>query len=107
MKKIIAVTYLFVLFTMVGFAQDRTPRANARQGAQRARIQDGRQDGELTNREAAALNSQQRHIRRSERRAKADGEVTVQERTRLERKQDRASRNIRRAKNNDIEKKEN
>jgi hypothetical protein len=52
------------------------------------------------------LNKQQRHIRRSERRAKADGDVTVREKARLERKQDRASRNVRRAKNNDIEKKD-
>lgn len=107
MKKLIVVTSLFVLINMVASAQDRMPRANARQGAQRTRIHDGRQDGEITNKEAAALNSQQRHIRRSERRAKADGDVTPSERRRLEKKQDRASRNIRRAKHNDIEKKEN
>ena len=96
-----------MLFSAAGFAQDRTPRADVREGAQRTRIHEGRKDGEVTNREAAALNSQQRHIRRSERRAKADGDVTPAERRRLEKKQDRASRNIRRAKNNDIEKKEN
>ena len=107
MKKLIVVTSLFVLVNMVAFAQDRTPRANARQGAQRARIHDGRQDGEITNKEAAVLNSQQRHIRRSERRAKADGDVTLAERRRLEKKQDRASRSIRRAKNNDIDKNDN
>lgn len=107
MKKVIAVIYLSGLFTMAGFAQDRTPRADVREGAQRARIHEGRKEGEITNKEAAALNSQQRHIRRSERRAKADGDVSVRERARLERKQDRASRNIRRAKHNDIEKKEN
>lgn len=107
MKKIFVVTYLFMLFSAAVFAQDRTPRADVRQGAQRARIHEGRKDGDVTNREAAALNAQQRHIRRSERRAKADGDVTPSERRRLEKKQDRASRNIRRAKHNDIEKKEN
>jgi len=107
MKKIFAVTYLLMLFSALGFAQDRTQRADARQSAQRARIYDGRQDGELTSREASALNSQQRHIRRSERVAEADGIVTRSERRRLEKKQDRASRNIRRAKHNNIEVAEN
>ncbi len=107
MKKIVVVTYLLMLFSVVGFAQDRTQRADARQGAQRARIHEGRRDGEVTQREASALNSQQRHIRRSERRAKADGDVTRSERRRLEKKQDRASRNIRRAKHNEFEKKDN
>ena len=105
MKKTILVTYLVMLFSMIGFAQERTPRANAREGAQRARIDDGRKDGDLTKREASALNLQQRHIRRSERRIKADGDVTRVERARLERRQDRASRNIRRAKHNNIERK--
>ena len=94
-----------MLFSMIGFAQERTPRANAREGAQRARIHDGRRDGDLTKTEASALNLQQRHIRRSERRIKADGDVTRVERVRLERRQDRASRNIRRAKHNNIERK--
>lgn len=107
MKKIIVVTSLFTLINMAGFAQDRTQRADTRQSAQRVRIYDGRQDGELTNREASALNSQQRHIRRSERLAEADGVVTRSERRRLENKQDRASRNIRRAKHNNIEVAEN
>lgn len=100
MKKTILVAAVLLLFGTLTFAQDRTPRTNARQGAQRARIHDGRQDGEVTNREAAALNAEQRHIRRSERRAKSDGNVTLQERRRLERKQDRANRHIRRAKHN-------
>ena len=92
-----------LLVTVAAQAQTRTPRANTRQVAQQARIQDGKQSGELTQGETNALRAEQRHIRRSERRAKADGEVTVEERRRLERKQDRASRHIRRAKNNQID----
>ena len=92
-----------MMIGIAGFAQDRTPRTNGRQVAQRARIHKGRMDGEVTKREAAALNVEQRHIRRSERRAKADGEVTPLERRKLERKQNRASRNIRRAKHNEID----
>ena len=92
-----------LMISMAGFAQDRTPRTNARQVAQRARIREGRVDGEGTKREAAALNAEQRHIRRAERRAKSDGTVTLTEKRRLERKQNRASRHIRRAKHNEID----
>lgn len=103
-------TYLMVVlaFFLIGIptessAQSDTQRADVRQHAQRARIADGRRDGEVTRREAVALNAQQRHIRRSERRAKADGKVTRNEKRRLDRKQNRASRNIRRAKHNEID----
>lgn len=102
MKKHILIFSLLSLLSVALYAQDATPRANVRQKAQRARIAEGRADGDLTNKEAVALNAQQRHIRRSERRAKADGKVTVAEKRKLERKQDRASRNIRRAKNNSV-----
>lgn len=108
MKAVSKVTGLiiFVVLMLVGvagFSQDSAPRTDKRQVAQRARIADGRRDGEVTRREAAALNVQQRHIRRTERRAKMDGEVTVEEQRRLDRKQNRASRNIRRAKHNKID----
>jgi hypothetical protein len=107
MKKLhILLTTVFFMVTLGVMAQTSTPRADKRQKAQRVRIAEGRQDGELTNGEAAVLNKQQRHIRRSERRAKADGEVSAREKARLERKQNRASRNVRRAKTNDIEKKD-
>lgn len=101
MKNLIVV--LMLLMGVAVFAQDRTPKVNARQGTQRGRIAEGRASGEVTNREAVALNTQQRHIRRTERRAKVDGDVTMRERRKLDRKQDRASRNIRRAKNNKID----
>lgn len=74
-----------------------------RQRAQRARIADGRMDGEVTKKEAAVLNAEQRHIRRAERRAKSDGDVTRNEKRRLERKQIRANRHIKRAKHNGID----
>lgn len=89
-----------MLIAALGVAQERTPRVNARQATQQARIADGKQSGELTGGETKALRAEQRHIRGSERRAKADGTVTPRERRRLERKQNRASRDIRRAKNN-------
>ena len=107
MKRIhVLLTTVLFLVTVSAMAQSSTPRADKRQKAQRVRIADGRQDGDITNREAAVLNKEQRHVRRSERRAKADGEVTIREKARIERKQNRASRHVSRAKHNDIEKKD-
>lgn len=106
MRNLVILAAFMLLALVEVAAQTQTPRANTRQKAQRVRIAEGRQDGEVTKGEAAVLNKQQRHIRRSERRAKADGEVSPREKARLERKQDRASRTIRRAKTNDIEKKD-
>ncbi|MFZ1808737.1 MAG: hypothetical protein WAU36_16015 [Cyclobacteriaceae bacterium] len=93
----------FIAIGNKSYAQEETKRADVRQHAQRARIADGRINGEVTKREAAALNIEQRHIRRAERRAKSDGQVTRVERRRLERKQNRANRHIRRAKHNEID----
>ena len=104
MKTIILILSLMVLATVGTLAQDATPKTDVREGAQRARIHEGRKDGDLTKGEAKALNKQQRHIRRTERRAKADGTVTSTEQMKLQRKQNRASRNIRRAKNNGVQK---
>lgn len=104
MKRILFITAFLLMIGIASYAQSSTPRADVRQKTERARIREGRKSGEVSNGEAAALNKQQRHIRRTERRAKADGEVTPAEKRKLERKQDRASRNIRRAKTNDIQK---
>jgi hypothetical protein len=93
----------FIAVGSKSYAQTETKRADVRQYAQRARIAEGRMDGEVTRREAAGLNMEQRHIRRAERRAKSDGEVTRIEKRRLERKQNRANRHIRRAKHNGID----
>lgn len=97
-------TLIFSLLMFAGLSvwaqQPATPRADARQNVQRARIHEGRADGDLTKREASLLNKEQRHIRRAEHRAKTDGDITVGERRRLDRKQDRANRHIHRTKNN-------
>jgi len=73
-----------------------TPRIDARQARQEARIASGLADGALTRHEARQLQRQQHHIRRAERHAKADGVVTAQERRRLHQLQDHASRSIHR-----------
>jgi hypothetical protein len=105
MKRISAITGILMIFLSVStLAQTETVRATTRQKAQHGRIYAGRQDGEVTRREAYALNREQRHIRKTKRRAKSDGEVTFAEKARMERKQDRANRHIRRARHNQSEK---
>jgi len=101
-KTFFITTTLFLLTGTLAWAQEAAPRTDARQGAQRARIHEGRVTGDLTQKEASALNSQQRHIRRTERRAEGDGTITRREQKKIDRKQNRASRNIRRAKHNEV-----
>ncbi|RAV98275.1 hypothetical protein DQQ10_24305 [Pseudochryseolinea flava] len=78
-----------------------TPVIDQRQKVQRARIRSGAASGELTRRETVKARSDQRRIRRTERRAKADGEMTTEERARIQRKQNKASRSLRRNKQDD------
>lgn len=105
MKRIILISAFFIGIAITGTnAQSQTPAADARETAQRGRIHEGRTSGEVTNREAAHLNAQQRKIHRTERRVKADGEVTKREKRRLQKEQNRANRHIRRAKHNEISK---
>jgi hypothetical protein len=73
-------------------------RLDNRQARQSDRITQGVASGELTVREQARLEKQQRHINRLERRTESDGHVTAREALRVERAQDRASRDIRRQK---------
>ena len=75
-----------------------TPRVDARQARQEARIADGVASGALTKAETRHLQHQQRHVRQAERHAKADGTVTAQERHRLAKLQNHTSRSIHRQK---------
>ena len=99
MKKIVIASMLIIVLASTVKAQQNTPVIDAREGAQRGRIQQGVANDEVTRTEAVRLRSEQRRIHRTERRAKRDGEVTRQEKARIERKQNRASRDIRRQKN--------
>ena len=75
-----------------------TPKVDARQTRQQARIAHGVANGSLTAHEQHRLRQEQRLIHRAERHAKADGVVTTHERHHLGRLQDRASRHIHRQK---------
>jgi len=71
-----------------------------RQVRQQSRICQGVSNGELTCRETARLEREQRHIQATKRKAWSEGKFTAKERVRLRYKQDRASRYIYRAKHN-------
>jgi hypothetical protein len=93
------------LFTGSAFAQGtssladkQAQRVDNRQERQSDRITQGVESGQLTVREQARLEQQQRHINRLERRTEADGKVTAKEAVRMEQAQDRASHQIRRQK---------
>ncbi|NJK95301.1 MAG: hypothetical protein HC905_10645 [Bacteroidales bacterium] len=85
-------------FSVNSFAQTATPHVTERQVNQQARIQNGKQSGELTRKEKRHLQAQQVKIHRDKKAAKSDGVVTAAERRKLHREQSRASRNIYRQK---------
>jgi hypothetical protein len=75
-----------------------TPRLDAREANQRARIHNGVASGELTRPEARRLAAGQVHLHRAEARAKSDGVVTTRERAHLQHEANQQSRRIHRQK---------
>jgi hypothetical protein len=75
-----------------------TPRLDAREHHQRARIHNGVANGELTRPETRRLAAGQYHLRAAEARAKSDGVVTGRERARLQHEANQQSRRIYRQK---------
>jgi hypothetical protein len=100
MKKLIVLTtVLFMISASALMAQRQTATNTGRQINQQARIHQGARSGELTGREAVALEREQKKIQIEKRIAKADGTVTPAEKRFLRREQNRASRHIARQKN--------
>jgi hypothetical protein len=85
---------LFAAAVLPVAAQTATPRVDARQANQDARIQQGVQSGALTGKEAARLEKGQDKVQALERKAKADGKVTPKERARLAKEQNKQSKKI-------------
>ena len=81
-------------------AQTETPRVDQRQANQEARIQQGVQSGQLTNKETARLEKGQAKVQKIETKAKADGQVTQKERAKLAKAQDKQSKKIYKKKHN-------
>ena len=75
-----------------------TPRMDAREHHQRARIHNGVASGELNRAETRRLAAGQYHLRAAEARAKSDGVVTGRERAWLQHEANQQSRRIYRQK---------
>jgi hypothetical protein len=85
---------VIALVSASGFAQTATPKVDAREVKQDARIQQGVASGQLNAKETYRLEKQQANINRVEANAKADGTVTKGERKHLNHMQNKASKNI-------------
>lgn len=88
------IAVLFAAAALPVASQTATPRVDARQANQEARIQQGVQSGALTNKEAAKLEKGQDKVQAMENKAKADGKVTPRERARLAKEQNKQSKKI-------------
>lgn len=88
------VAALFAAVALPVAAQTSTPRVDARQANQEARIQQGVATGELTSKEAAKLEKGQAKVQAREDKAKSDGVVTQKERAKLAKAQDKQSKKI-------------
>lgn len=77
-----------------------TPKVDAREAKQEARIQQGVASGQLTAKETDRLEKEQAAIHRVETKAKADGTVTRGERKHLNHMQNKASNDIHHQKHN-------
>jgi len=100
MKRILITVGLFLSVSAIALnAQQVGTKSNTgRQVSQQTRIAEGGKDGELTRKETARLEREQRRIEIEKRMAKADGTVTPGEKRFLRHEQNRASRHIARQK---------
>ena len=95
--KTLATGVTLAIASLGAFAQATapvTPRIDAREAKQQARIDAGVASGQLNARETNRLDKQQARVAGAEANAKADGTVTKTERRHLHRMQNRASANI-------------
>lgn len=106
MKRVLFISaFIISLFSVTLSAQQGTKRTSSRQVAQQARIADGVKSDDLTRKETARLEHEQKRIEIEKRVAKADGTVTPQEKRFLRKEQKRASRHIAKQKNDTQERK--
>jgi hypothetical protein len=95
--KTVAVGATLAIASIGAFAQataPATPRVDAREAHQQARIDAGVASGQLTAKETNRLDKQQARIAATEAKDKANGPITAKERRQLHRMQDHASSDI-------------
>lgn len=86
-----------VLISTISFAQQREDW-NLR--GERKRTAQGIKSGEITRREAIAIEKQARDVKQAKRAAAADGQITVKERAKIARQDKQLDRTINRKKHN-------
>jgi uncharacterized membrane protein YebE (DUF533 family) len=79
----------------VAFAQsNETPVLDKREKRQEARIEQGKESGQLNDKEAARLENREAKLKADEAAAKSDGKVTAKERKKLNKEANRDSKRI-------------
>ena len=86
-----------ILTSVLSFAQQREDR-NLR--GERKRVVQGIKSGEITPREAIAIEKQARDVKQAKRAAAADGQITLKERAKIARQDKQLDRTINRKKHN-------
>lgn len=95
MLKKLATAALVLAFAVPAFAQGpQTPGLDKREANMEKRIEQGKDSGALTKKEAKRLERREAKLEKAEQRAKADGVVTRQERKHLDKKADHLSHDI-------------
>lgn len=94
----IALIALASLFACGSALATETPRIDKREANQERRIEQGKESGQLTDREAARLERAEDRLNANEEKAKADGVVTAGERAKLRTEARNTSKRIARQK---------
>jgi len=100
-RKLIAVTVAAVLFSFGAHAQNAATET-ARDTEQQKRIEQGLQSGQLSTREAASLENQEKRIDNTEARDMKNGPLTAGEKAQIQREQNRVSADIYKDKHNAV-----
>jgi len=100
-RKLIATTVAAILFSFGAHAQNAAI-ATARDTDQQKRIEQGLQSGQLSTREAASLENQEKRIDATEARDMKDGKLSAGEKAQIQREQNHASADIYKDKHNAV-----
>jgi len=100
MKKYLLVIALFVAFHEMSIAQQKENCSRNPHRSNRTTIEQGRQNGTISQRESRILNLQRKNVNDMRNVAKADGRVSRNEKQLIQKERRQLNRNIQRANNN-------
>ena len=99
MQRTLIALALSAVFSVSAFAQNAASETQ-RDTNQQNRVEQGLKSGQLTTREAGALERDEQRIDRTQARDMKDGTLTTQEKTQIQREQNQASRQVYQDKHN-------